>query len=395
LPLGHDNPHTINCPVCVAARAEKLDPEKFGLLPFRLAAQVWLKETHGTTDRKQARVPKTFEQHEYYIRTLLPFFGEFPLNEIHIGQVQSYVDMRLQTPRKTSPKRAQADLGLSPEFNFNKLVGPSVVRHEITFLGQVLDRANLWKPIKEHYDPPKLPKSNIGKALEPEEEQRLFNVASSNKRWKLAYWGSLITAQTAADHGEIRHLHLNDINLAQMTMRIRDGLKNEHRDRVVEIRELPDVIWAFKQILSRYYRICRRQHIQPDGEHYILPGRTAGVVGYDFTKAMGSWKKAWAALIEKAGLVGRRMKDLRHHALTKLLENAELSERTIVEIAGHQSKQMWGTYSHIRRKPKQDAMKTLHFARPQTPPPVESVETVDIDPGFPPNFTETKSAKKG
>lgn len=390
--LGHDNPHTINCRVCIAARAEKLDPAKFGLLPFKLAAPHWLKEKHGTTDRKQAPVPKTFEQHEYYIRTLLPFFGDFPLNEIHIGQVESYVDMRLQTPRKISVSR-QSQLELNPELNFNTLVGPSVVRHEISFLAQVMGPA-LWKPIKEHYKPPKLPKSTVGRALEPDEETRLFTVAYSNRRWKVCYWGSLISAQTGADPGEIQHLHLNDINLNNMTMRIRDGLKNEHRDRIIEIVHLPDVVWAFKQILSRYYRICKHLGIQADGDHYIFPGRTAGVAGYDVNKPMSSWKKAWAALTEMAGLIGYRMKDLRHHALTKALENPELSERTIIEIFGHVSKEMWRVYSHIRRKPKQEAMKTLHFSRPQAPPPVELVETVDISTPFESNPMQVKGGKK-
>lgn len=398
MPFGHDHRPGVQCPVCEAAKAQKLDPAKFGVLPFRLAAPLWMKDTHGTHDRKQ--VPpnkrKTFEQHEYYIRTLLLFFGDFPLNEIHIGHVQSYVDMRLQTPRKISAKRdQQGNLALTPELNFNTMVGPSVVRHEVSFLAQVLDRAGLWKPIKEHYTPPPLPKSTVGRALEPEEEQRLFTVACSNRRWARAYWGSLISAQTAADPGEIQHLHLNDINLAQMTMRIRDGLKNEHRDRIVEIVHLPNVIWAFKQILSRYYRICRRQSIQPDGEHYILPGRTAGINGYDLSKPMGSWKKAWDALRKAADMPKLRMKDLRHHGLTKLLENPDLAERTVIEIAGHVSKQMWRTYSHIRRKPKQEAMKTLHFARPLAPPPVDLVETVDIDAEVAPNFAKTKSAKKG
>lgn len=399
MPFGHDHRLGIQCPVCEAAKAEKLEPVKFGLLPFRLAVPVFMKETHGTTDRKQ--IPrnklKTFDQHEYYVRTLLPFFGEFALNEIHIGHVTSYVDMRLQMPRKTSAKRSQqGSLGLTPELNFNKLVGPSVVRHEISFLGMVLDRAGLWKPIRELYTPPPLPKSTVGRALEPEEEQRLFTVACSNRRWARAYWGSLISAQTAADPGEIQHLHLNDINLAQMTMRIRDGLKNEHRDRIVEIVHLPDVIWAFKQILSRYYRICRRQGIQPDGEHYILPGRVAGVTGYDLTKPMGSWKKAWDALRKSADLPHLRMKDLRHHALTKLLENAELSERTVVEIAGHVSKDMWKVYSHVRRKPKQEAMKTLHFSRPTVPVinPVETVEAVDIGPGLSPNPMQANGGRK-
>jgi integrase len=397
LPSGHDHRPGVKCPVCEAVRAEKLDPQQFGVLPFRLAAPLWMKETHGFTDRNQ--VPrnkrKTFEQHEYYIRTLLPFFGDYPLNEVHIGHVQSYVDMRLQSPRRTNLSR-QARLDLHPELNFNELVGPSVVRHEVSFLGMVLDRAGLWKAIRERYTPPPLPKSTVGRALEPDEEQRLFVVACSNRRWARAYWGSLISAQTGADPGEIQHLHLNDIDLAHMTMRIRDGLKNEHRDRIIELVHLPDVVWAFKKIIGRYYKICRRQNIVPDGEHFILPGRTAGVPGYDLFKPMGSWKKAWDALRKAAELPDLRMKDLRHHALTKALENPELSERTIIEIFGHVSKAMWSTYSHIRRKPKQEAMKTLHFARPIVPPPpsVDAVETVDIPDAFGPNITEIKKLKK-
>jgi len=391
LPFGHDHRPGVLCPVCEAAKAEKLEPKKFGLLYFKQAVELWLKE-HAVDIS-----PKQLKDYGYMRTPLIAFFGEFPLTEIHIGHVQSYVDMRLQMPRRVFNPAQQALPGVLP-LTFGKLVGPNSVRKEVSMLRQVMARAGLWDEIGKDYKPPKMPKPTVGRALEDTEQTRLFTVACSNRRWERAYLGSLISAQTTSDHGEIRHLHLNDINLAQQTMRIRDGLKNEHRDRIVELKELPDAYWALSRILKRYYRICRRLKVQPDGEHYILPGRTRGSgKPYDLGKPMGSWRSAWEALTEKAGLPGLRMKDLRHHALTKLLENPELSERTIIEIAGHVNKAMWATYSHIRRKPKQEAMKTLSFPRPAVPlvNPVETVEEVDIAAALGANSTETKIAKKG
>jgi integrase len=39
---------------------------------------------------------------------------------------------------------------------------------------------------------------------------------------------------------------------------------------------------------------------------------------FDPTRGIGSWKKAWRKLSEKAGLKGLRFHDLRHHAITEL-----------------------------------------------------------------------------
>lgn len=365
IPLQHSLSCPKQCPACDHRRDAKLAPDAFGKLYFYQGAAVWLKETESDI------APKTVEQREYYIRTLTEFFGSMPLEDIHIGHIETFMERRIR-----------------------EHVGSSCIRHEVNCLAQIMERGHLWAAIKKDYKPPRLVKSKRGRALEEEEQQRLFTVACSNRRWKLAYWGSMVTASTTADHGEIRHLKLSDVNLAKRQARIRfvqgEYGKNEHRDRIVELND--NAVWALGQILKRYFKICRKLRIEPHPEHFILPGRPRKG-GYDPTRPMGSWRKAWEALREKAGLPGLRMKDLRHTALTKLLENPELSERAIVETAGHVSKDMWDEYSHIRRKPKQEAVKTLEFEIPK-PGPVESVETVDI-PGMPPsNVHELKAEKK-
>jgi integrase len=390
LPLGHDHrPDSngrINCPVCNAAREDKLEPKKFGLLYFKHAAPLWLKE------HKEGIGPKMLRDYGYMLNPLLMFFGDFPLNEIHIGHVQCYVDMRLQMPRKVTTSQ-QRELPGVEVLNFNALVGPNSVRKEISMLSQIMDRGGLWEPIKVDYKPPKLPKKKLeNKVPEDEDLARVFMVACSNARWRVAYWGSMLQISTCSARGEVCHLHLNDIDLAKRTMRIRDGLKNEHRDRVAELNE--NAFWALGHILKRYYRICRMLKVQPDPEHYILPGRTLNSGHpYDLNKPMGSWRTAWDQLREKAGMPDLQMRHMRHIALTRLLENPEISERTIIESAGHVSKQEWKDYSSIRRRPKQEAMKTLEFPRPR--PIVQTVEDVDIAAESAPNSPQINEQKKG
>jgi integrase len=56
--------------------------------------------------------------------------------------------------------------------------------------------------------------------------------------------------------------------------------------------------------------------------------------------------------------VGRRFHDLRHHAITELAES-QASDSTILDLAGHVSRQMLEHYSHIRLKTKREAVEML------------------------------------
>lgn len=94
--------------------------------------------------------------------------------------------------------------------------------------------------------------------------------------------------------------------------------------------------------------------------HYLLPARaSAGDHGFNPLKPQGDWRTAWEALRVAAGLPTLRLKDLRHHAITKLLENPNISERTVIEIAGHVDATMLNTYSHQRLNAKFAAVDAL------------------------------------
>lgn len=339
-------PNHRDCPACNRRKERIVDPKAFGKLTFAVAAPMWLEEHRSDI------AEKTHYDYEYYIRSLCKFFGELTLEEIHIGHIGTYQEERKAT------------------------AGPSCINHELNTLKQVLVRAKLWDSIRG-YKPLKVGKSDVGRAMEPADEERLFRTASTSYRWKIAYWCSILTATTTIGPTEISHLHFGDVDLASRpgaplgTLHVHDGLKNGYRERLVPLNESSR--WAMKQILDRYFKRCTKLRIQPNRQHYILMGRGRNTP-FDPWKPMGSWKKAWCALRIAAGLPTLRRYDLRHHAITKLMEDPNISEQTIEDMAGHALRSsMKKLYSHIRIAPKTEATTKLEL---KLPPAAETAERI-------------------
>ena len=308
-----------------------VNPELLAALCFREAAPIWF-EAH-----RQHVGTGTARDYGQCIRSLLAFFAELPLAQIHIGHFEQYQRMR---------STGTGDL---------RRAGASRVNHELNTLSQILNRAGLWAPLAPHYKPMKLPKATVGCALAVEDEERLFRMAATNPRWKLAYCCSLITANTTAGPAEIANLRLGDIigDTASMAIRIEEGVKNKHRRRTIPLNE--PAAWAVRMLLKRAQKIGATAP-----EHYLLPHRARnGEQGFDVTRHIYSWRTAWNKLRVAARLPYLRMYDLRHHAITRLLEDEEVSERTVIELAGHVSRAMLERYSHIRMRTKREAVDAL------------------------------------
>jgi len=74
----------------------------------------------------------------------------------------------------------------------------------------------------------------------------------------------------------------------------------------------------------------------------------------DPTRPITTIKTAWANARERAGVRGR-FHDSRHTLITGLAESGA-GDQTIMDIAGHVSRQMLKHYSHIRMKAKREAL---------------------------------------
>jgi integrase len=230
-------------------------------------------------------------------------------------------------------------------------IGNRTVNIEVGVLRRILKQFKLWHLMGENYKPLPEPK-DVGRALTPAQELRLFAVASSRGEWNVAFWVSLISANTTAGGCEIRNLRLQDIQMESKTLCVRVG-KNRFRLRTIPLNRT--AWWAVERLLDRSHKLGA---ISPD--HYLIPRRVGGKL-YDPTKppSRWAWRRAWRKLTEEAGLEGLRPHDLRHHAITKLAESPEASEQTIMAIAGHVTQEMLEHYSHIRQKAKRKAVKSL------------------------------------
>lgn len=104
--------------------------------------------------------------------------------------------------------------------------------------------------------------------------------------------------------------------------------------------------------LSEYLRWYADQFGPVNAKWYLLPFGRPGHL--DPTRPMTTLKTAWGTVGDRAGVAGR-WHDARHTLITELAESGA-GDQTIMDIAGHVSRQMLARYSHIRMEAKRKAL---------------------------------------
>lgn len=318
----------------------ELSPE----LTLREAAPLWLASRNKISEG-------TILDYGKCIKRLTELMGDMKLSEITVGEIAKYQRIRLQ--------------GGKP---YKKKAGASRINHETMTLGQILKRARLWQPIAEFFEPLPLPKHKRGRALSPEEEKKLFEIAASKPKCRVAFLVWTITVSTSAGWSEIANLRLKHVDLTKDTIHIQDGIKNVYRERILPL--MGSARFAVERLVERAKRLGASSP-----EHFLIPDRWGNP-----EKPMGSCKTAWYSIRKKLveefpNLAGLRQYDLRHHCLTKLLENPDVSESTAEAIAGHISHDMKRRYSHIRRDAMRTALAALDHTHAQPAPTTQEVDT--------------------
>lgn len=296
--------------------------------PCKQAATVWLES------RKPYISPRTFHDYESYIRILTAFFGEMKLTEITADEIRAYQRMRMTR------------------------AGASCINKECSVLQQMLKRIGRWQDIEPNYQPLPLPKESPHRALTPAEEDRLYRIGTTNPNWDVAYCAYVLSINTTCGPGEIRHLRCMDIDFEKHTMRVQpEGAKNEHRIRVIPLNAS-----AWRAVEYLFARAAKLGATEP--LHYLIPFRVRKGL-YDPERPAKGWRYALNEMLTTAGLHISGY-SFRHHAITKLLENPDVSEETAEAIAGHISHRMKRRYSHTRIEVKRAAVDALERIGPKS-----------------------------
>jgi integrase len=356
-PLQHTLDHR-HCPACAETnRAITVTGEHFGELSFPRAAAVWLEGRNKIS-------ASTRKYYNHYLKGLSTFFGEMRLREIDIGTVVEYQKARQASVRASANYKAHLKRHGGRESRHD---GASLINHEIScVLAPILKRAGLWENIRKFYEPLPLRDRDDGPglALTPEEEDHFFEIARRDSRWELAYYGSLLSRSSAAGPGEIKGLRLRDLELDHPVgpvLKVRKNLKTKERERVLVLNS--DAERAVRWMLERATAKCGA-HLPG---HYLLPHRAERKgEGWDPSRPMGSWKKAFWTLTREAAkkyprLATLRPYDMRHTASTDLMEDARVSWTTVEDVLGHKiDSATKRIYNHVRDERLKAAMNALH-----------------------------------
>lgn len=294
---------------------------------FGEAASVWLES------RKPYISERTYLDYKHYIITLAIFFGETKLPEITADQIRAYQRMRM----------ARA--------------GASIINHECSVLQQMLKRIGRWPEIGSQYQPLPLPKESPHRMLTQDEEDRLYRVGAQHPEWDVAYCAFVLGMNTTMHASEIRHVRLGDINMNHPEgpmLYVQRG-KTKKRQRMIPLNSRAQ--GAVNYLVERAEKLgcCH-------AEDYLIPFRLRRGF-YDPRRPARGWRTAMDKLLEKAQIKITPY-SFRHHCITTLYENPDVSEETIEAIAGTIPATLKRHYSHIRNDAKRKALQALEKIAP-------------------------------
>jgi integrase len=291
---------------------------EFSRLGFSDAAEKHLK------DRLPRLADRSSQTERERLKPLRAYFGNTPVVRLSPDSIMAYISERKNTG-----------------------VANKTVNLELGVVRGVLKRAKRWHLFADEIKP--LPvRHQVGRALSPEEQLGLQQAAAKKPDWENARLAMTLALNTTMRACEVKGLQWKGVDFLERTIIVRQSKTDAGR------RLIPLNGEAFEAIMELYHRAQKAAGAEP--QHYVFPACENGKI--DPATPQKSWRSAWRSLRKAAGLKDLRFHDLRHHAITELAES-QASERTIMSVAGHVSKQMLEHYSHIRLDAKRQAVEAL------------------------------------
>jgi integrase len=392
-------PGHLNCLACELTRILGMQIKLSPTLSFKQAADLWLegRTLSNGTGRARYIATGTLRSYQEYIKSLNRFFADLPLNKVHCGHLRQYQLMRsngqLGTPEGELLKRLakharctveqlKANAELRPWVQqkidaSHRPVSPNKINQEIGTIIAILKRADLWTSEREdEFEHLQREESDLPRALTPQEQLNLLEVAASHEEFRLVYLYMLIALRTTLTNCEMRHLRMGDVDAIGGRIYVQAATaKNKFRIRTVALA--PDAQWAAQQLVER------AKGLGSSGpQHYLFPIRVVRNY-FDPTRAMSNSgvKKPWELLRRAAGVPWLRIHDLRHTAITRLAESGTPIP-VIMSMAGHMSRRMLQHYTQISEHAQRAAIQAAYSGtiyrtepQPQKRPPVTAIRS--------------------
>ena len=238
--------------------------------------------------------------------------GNYSLAAITPDLVAKYRDERL-------------DAGLS---NNTVRLELALLSHLFTIAIKEWRTGLLYNPVSNIRKP--APGKGRDRRLNPEEEKSLLGACNLYSNPMLG-WVVQIALYTGMRAGEIKSLTRAQVNLEKRTVHLTET-KNGSSRTVPLTRQATEV-----------FRAALEHPVRPLDTDLIFWGEP----GRDGIRRPYEYHMAWSLVLKKAGIQGLRFHDLRHEAVSRLVE-AGLGDQEVSAISGHKSMQMLKRYTHLR-----------------------------------------------
>ncbi len=166
--------------------------------------------------------------------------------------------------------------------------------------------------------------------LDRDEEKRLFQACDRHSNPMLG-WIARVALYTGMRAGEIKSLTRSQVNLEKRTVHLTET-KNGSSRTVPLTRQATEI-----------FRAALNHSVRPMDTELIFWGEP----GRDNIRRPYEFRPAWVRTLKKADIEGLRFHDLRHEAVSRLVE-AGLGDQEVSAISGHKSMQMLKRYTHLR-----------------------------------------------
>ena len=166
--------------------------------------------------------------------------------------------------------------------------------------------------------------------LTGDEERQLLEACDKHSNPMLG-WIARIALYTGMRAGEIKSLTRRQVNLQKRTVHLSETKNGS-------ARTVP-----LSQKAEQVFSLALNNPVRPFDTDLIFwgePGRDGKRRPYEF-------RPAWHRTLKQAGIEGLRFHDLRHEAVSRLVE-AGLGDQEVAAISGHKSMQMLRRYTHLR-----------------------------------------------
>ena len=275
-------------------------------LLLRNALDRYLREVSSTKRATTAYA----ESHK--AKALKHALGKYSLAAITPDLVAQYRDQRLESGKSNNTVRLEL----------------SLLSHLFTIAIKEWRVGLFYNPVSNIRKP--APGKGRDRRLSPREEQLLFQACDSHSIPMLG-WLVRIALYTGMRAGEIKSLTRSQVNLNKRTVHLTET-KNGSSRTVPLTRQATEIFCA-----------ALNHPVRPLDTDLIFWGEP----GRDGIRRPYEFRPAWRRTLKKAGIEGLRFHDLRHEAISHLVELG-LEDQEVSAISGYKSMQMLKRYTHLR-----------------------------------------------